>query len=228
MDQMVTDWPAATMASGGRRQWSTGARMQRGRRGKELSRRTISSPGARIRRRQGPRRPDGDDSVRARRRPAARWSSSTSPLGASQLDSLDGVVEDDAAERLDISPGLGEAGDGPWQRHGPRRVRSTAGMTAMMCSIPGALARFCGMIASTRGGGDDGFFGRPRGGRHRRCSAAARAAAGARPDLGFRGGVRVCGRREGAEGSAASYPRAAKGGPGDVEGSTATAARARQ
>ena len=44
---------------------------------------------------------------RFRARPAARWSSSTSPLGASQLDSLDGVVEDDAAERLDILPGLG-------------------------------------------------------------------------------------------------------------------------
>ena len=53
----------------------------------------------------------GGDTVRAWRRPATRWSSSTWPLGAFQLDSLDGVVEDGATERLDISPGLGEAGD---------------------------------------------------------------------------------------------------------------------
>ena len=76
-------------------------------------------------------RPDGGDAMLEPRQPAARKASSISPMEAFQLDSLDGVVEDGAAERLDISLRLGEAGDGPWRRHGPRRAWSTAGKTAI-------------------------------------------------------------------------------------------------
>ena len=80
-----------------------------GRRGTGMSLRTSGSPGARIRGRRGPGRPDGEAEVLGRRRPERRGRRRWPRIRLPRLDSFGVEDKHDEAELVAVSAQLGEA-----------------------------------------------------------------------------------------------------------------------